>query len=186
MGTTTAEGGKEMPHKVSRTERTDDALDRYAAAALIGMTSDVSTIAPTVVSYDHAVVAPRRQMTIDVRSVPQRTAELDPREDLAARDAQRRVIAGLPSQRPEPPPPTAAPPTPTEDDIVRAVEGLVPSVLANRGRTMNRIAADMISGLIGSLEIDAGRKRWLISQTRTGVVDPDIFLRDLRLSLQRA
>ena len=73
---------------------------------------------------------------------------------------------------------------PSDDEILHTVEGLVPSVLAHRGRAMNRISASMISSLIDSLDVDAGRKRWLVSHAKTGIVDPDIFMRDLRLSLK--
>ena len=174
-----------MPHRVSRSDSRDDALDRYAAAAIAKATAGSNTIAQTTNSFDHAVVASRRQV-VSIE-IPQRvpTTAAVPQDDAETRDLRRRIMAGLPLHRPEPEPqPVPQVQPPSDDEILHTVEGLVPSVLAHRGRTMNRIAASMISDLIDSLDIDSGRKRWLVAQTKTGIVDPDIFMRDLRLSLK--
>lgn len=175
-----------MPHKVSRSDTRDDALDRYAAA-VTAKAGAVSTIAPSGIGIDGMVVAPKRQMTYEIKTqTPMTVAAQRPEDDAAARDTQRRLLSGLPPQKPEPPAPVQVEATqaPTDDEILHTVEGLVPSVLAHRGRAMNRISASMISNLIDSLDVDTCRKRWLVSQVKTGIVDPDIFMRDLRLSLK--
>jgi hypothetical protein len=67
-------------------------------------------------------------------------------------------------------------------DILSSIEALLPT--SNNNSNMNKTANSLIHGLIDTLKIEDGQKEWFKAQVSDGVVSNQVFLRNLRASLQ--
>lgn len=66
--------------------------------------------------------------------------------------------------------------------ILSSIEALLPT--SNNNSNMNKTANSLIHGLIDTLKIEDGQKEWFKAQVSDGVVSNQVFLRNLRASLQ--
>ena len=70
-----------------------------------------------------------------------------------------------------------------ERDIFSSIETMLPSIIAKPNQKMNKMSANIVSGLINSLDIDDGQKSWFNAQIENGVLNADIFMRNLKTAM---
>lgn len=71
-----------------------------------------------------------------------------------------------------------------EPDIISSIETMLPEVLAKPNKKMNKTAGKIIKNLIGLLNIDENQKQWFNAQIDSGVLNSEIFMRNIKKSLQ--
>jgi len=71
-----------------------------------------------------------------------------------------------------------------EKEILSSIQSMIPDITAKSNKSMNKTAADIVSKLISSLDIDDGKKTWLTAQIESGILNEDIFMRNIKASLR--
>ncbi len=70
-----------------------------------------------------------------------------------------------------------------EMDIISSIQSLLPQVTAKSNQTTNKMAKNLISGLVNSLEMNDGSKQWLIAQIENGILDTNVFMRNIKTAM---
>lgn len=71
-----------------------------------------------------------------------------------------------------------------ENEILMSIQSMLPDITAKSYTRMNKISMNIVSGLINSLNIDDSNKRWLNAQVNSGILNEQIFMRNIKNSLQ--
>ena len=61
---------------------------------------------------------------------------------------------------------------------------MLPEVIAKPNKKMNKMAGTIVKNLIGLLDINENKKQWFNAQIDSGVLNSDIFMRNIKTSLQ--
>jgi len=71
-----------------------------------------------------------------------------------------------------------------ETEVLASIQSMLPQVTAKLNGSMNKMAQNITQGLINSLNIDDSSKNWLNAQIENGVINADVFMRNIKTSLQ--
>lgn len=69
-------------------------------------------------------------------------------------------------------------------DVISSIEAMLPAVMANPNKKMNKMAGGIIKNLIGLLDIEKNQKQWFNSQVDSGILNSEIFVRNIKSSLR--
>lgn len=106
-------------------------------------------------------------------------------ETKKARAVQRRIIAQLPLDDISEFEENMTEPTHfDENEILLSIQAMLSDITAKSNSGMNKISMNIVSGLINSLDIDDSNKLWLNAQVRSGVLNEQIFMRNIKNSLR--
>lgn len=73
------------------------------------------------------------------------------------------------------------------NDIINrlsSIETMLPAIIANKKKSMNKISSNIVKGLIDTLNIDSNDKKWLEAQIDNGILNKEVFMRNIRASLR--
>lgn len=72
----------------------------------------------------------------------------------------------------------------SENEILASIQSMLPQITTKSNKSMNKMAGTIVSGLINSLNIEENKKLWLNAQIENGILNSDIFMRNIKTSLQ--
>lgn len=72
----------------------------------------------------------------------------------------------------------------SNSDIISSIKSMLPEVVAKPNKKMNKMAGTIVKNLIGLLDIEQNKKQWLNAQIDSGVLNSDIFMRNIKTALQ--
>lgn len=68
-------------------------------------------------------------------------------------------------------------------DVISSVEALLPQVTAKSNAKMNKMAANIVKGLITSSNLKQDQKLWFNAQVDNGIASNDVFVRNLKTAM---
>jgi len=72
----------------------------------------------------------------------------------------------------------------TEEEMVASIQAMLSGSTVKSSQPMNKMSVNIIQGLINNLKIASSQKEWFNAQVDNGIVNTDIFMRNLKNALK--